>query len=88
MKHSDYLFLTSYFPSSFWKKRTGLRLASGQNLWRVRAGEGFLLAKEWVIRRPVLITQAFTSGIYVAQHLCRVKTDPANKTISYFKLAS
>jgi len=88
LKHSDALVFTSYFPSSFLKKRTGLRLVSGQNPWRVRAGEGFLLAKEWVIRRPVLITQAFTSDDYIAQHLCRVMAELADLNISSVKLNS
>jgi len=37
----------------------------------LRAGEGFLLAEKRVIRRPVLITQTFTSSHLPAQSLCR-----------------
>ena len=37
----------------------------------IRAGEGFPLAEERVIRRPVLITQTFTSGVQLPQQLCR-----------------
>jgi hypothetical protein len=48
----------------------------------IRAGEGFLLAEERVIRRPVLITQTFTSGITHAQLMCpdadRGRNEPPN----------
>ncbi len=38
----------------------------------LRAGESFLLAEERVIRRPVLITQTFTSNHIYPQLACLV----------------
>jgi hypothetical protein len=54
------------------KKKTGLRSVLGLIYeMELGAGEGFLLAEKRVIRRPVLITQTFTSSHIPAQSLCR-----------------